>query len=298
MTGNFRGVLWALGSVVFMTGMGLVIKHLAALGVPLAMIVFFRQALVLLISLPWFVRMGTGVFRVHRPGLHILRSLFSVIAFCALAFALDRLILADAVALTFSTPLWSIIGSVILLGEAVRVRRWTATVIGFIGVLCIVRPEGQFEWAMLAAISSAFFGSLSKIILKKLTATNSIGQVIVNFSLIGTILTVGPCLYFWQNLDFVQAAWLGAMGGFAFFGQICIAKAYSHGDVTVVGPMDFLRMPLAVILGIALFAEIPDMWTVTGMVIIGLSSTYIARRQAILKAPIRDHTSGVRNEGR
>jgi drug/metabolite transporter (DMT)-like permease len=88
------------------------------------------------------------------------------------------------------------------------------------------------------------------------------------------------------------------MGGFAFFGQVCIAKAYSHGDVTVVGPMDFLRMPLAVIFGIVLFAEIPDMWTVTGMVIIALSSTYIARRQAILKAPFRGHTSGVRNADR
>ena len=159
MTSNFRGVLWALGSVFFMTGMGLVIKHLGALGVPLAMIVFFRQALVLLISLPWFVRMGLGQLRTLRPGAHLLRALFSVIAFSALAFALNRLILADAVALSFSTPLWSIVGSVFLLGEAVRVRRWTATAIGFIGVLCIVRPEGQFEWAMLAAVSSGQLSS-------------------------------------------------------------------------------------------------------------------------------------------
>ncbi|MDP6785748.1 MAG: DMT family transporter [Rhodospirillales bacterium] len=280
MTGNFRGVLWALGSVIFMTCMGLVIKHLGALGVPLAMIVFFRQALVLLISLPWFVRMGPGPFRTRRPGTHLLRALFSVIAFCGLAFALDRLILADAIALSSSTPLWSIVGSVFLLGETVRVRRWTATVIGFIGVLCIVRPEGHFEWAMLAAISSAFFGSLSKITLKKLTETDSVGQIIVHFSLIGTILTVGPCLYFWRTPDLVQAAWMGAMGGFAFIGQFCISKAFSHGDVTVVGPMDFLRMPLAALLGMVLFAEVPDVWTVAGMAIIAISSAYIARREA------------------
>ena len=280
MTGNLRGVLWALGSVFFMTGMGLVIKHLGALGAPLAMIVFFRQALVLLISMPWFVRMGPRQFLTRRPGTHLLRALFSVIAFSMLAFALNRLILADAVALSFSAPLWSIVGSVFLLGEAVRVRRWTATAIGFIGVLCIVRPEGQFEWAMLAAISSAFFGSLSKIMLKKLTATDSVGQIIVNFSLIGTLLTVGPCLYFWHTPDLVQALWMGAMGGFAFFGQYCISRAFSYGDVTVVGPMDFLRMPLATLLGIALFAEAPDAWTVTGMAIIALSSAYIARREA------------------
>lgn len=288
MTGNFRGVLWALGSVVFMTGMSLVIKHLGALGVPLAMIVFFRQALVLLISLPWFVRIGPKRFLTRRPGAHLLRALFSVIAFTALAFALDRLILADAVALSFSTPLWSIVWSLLLLGEAVRVRRWTATVIGFVGVLFIVRPEGQFEWAMLAAIASALSGSLSKIMLKKLTATDSVGQIIVNFSLIGTILTVGPCLYYWQTPDLFQAAWMAAMGSLAFFGQYCISRAYNHGDVTVVGPMDFLRMPLAALLGIALFAEVPGVWTVTGMAIIALSSAYIARREAIEGPPLRN----------
>lgn len=291
MTGNLRGVLWALGSVVFMTSMSLVIKHLGALGVPLAVIVFFRQALVLLISFPWLLRVGPRNFRTRRPVAHLLRALFSVIAFAALAYALDRLILADAVALTFSTPLWSIVGSVILLGEAIRVRRWTATAIGFIGVLCIVRPEGQFEWAMLAALASALFGSLSKIMLKKLTATDSAGQIIVNFSLIGTILTIGPCIYFWQTPSLIQAGWIAAMGGFAFFGQYCISNAFAHGDVTVVGPMDFLRMPLATLVGIALFAEVPDVWTVTGMAIIALSSAYIARREGTLRPPRRTGSS-------
>ena len=107
--------------------------------------------------------------------------------------------LADAVALAYTNPLWSILVSVIFLGEPVRIRRWTATVAGFLGVLCIVRPTGQIDPAMLVALGSAVSASLSMMIVKKLTTTESPYQILFFFTLVGSVVSLGPGIYYWQT---------------------------------------------------------------------------------------------------
>ena len=283
-TNNLRGILWMFGSVAAFTVMGLIIKDIAS-QVSLAMIVLFRQWVVLLILVPWLLRAEAREIRTERLGAHALRALLALASFACLAYAVGRLTLADAVALAYTNPLWSILVSVVFLGEPVRVRRWTATVVGFVGVLCIVRPAGQIDPVMLVALGSAVSASLSMMIVKKLTTTESPFQILFYFTLVGSLVSLGPGLYYWQTPSLGQFAWLVIIGVLAFFGQICLSRAIALAEVTLVAPVDFLRLPFAAIFGFVLFAEVPDTWTLAGGTIIAVASAYIVRREAVLRQP-------------
>ncbi|OFW47224.1 MAG: hypothetical protein A3J29_17395 [Acidobacteria bacterium RIFCSPLOWO2_12_FULL_67_14b] len=279
---NLRGILWMLFSVAAFTTMGLVIKVISH-QVPLAVILLFRQGVVLALLVPWMLRTDRRQLRTRRFGLHALRAGLAVLSFACFAYALGKLFLADAMTLTYTNPLWSILVGVLILGEPVQVRRWTATGAGFVGVLFVVKPTGAVDPAMLAALASAVLASLSMAVIKRLTTTESMHQIILYLSLIGTAVAVGPAIYFWRTPGLAQAAWLVAMGALAYVGQIGLARAVALAEITVVAPMDFLRMPFAAVLGLVLFAEVPDVWTVLGIIVIGLASAYIAHREAVLR---------------
>ena len=281
---NARGILWMLASVGAFTIMGLIIKDISS-QVSLAMMVLFRQWVVLLIFVPWLLGAEAREIRTARLGTHAIRALFALASFACLAYAVGRLALADAVALAYTNPLWSILVSVIFLGEPVRIRRWTATVAGFVGILCIVRPAGQIDPAMLVALGSAVSASLSMMIVKKLTTTESPFQILFYFTLVGSLVSLGPGLYYWQTPSLGQCAWLVLIGMLAFLGQICLSHAIALAEVTLVAPVDFLRLPFAAIFGLVLFAEVPDAWTLAGGAIIALASAYIVRREAVLRQP-------------
>ncbi len=280
LSGSEKGVLWALGSVVFITALGLVVKHMGQIGVSVSTIVLFQGLLIWTFTIPLLARKGAPAFRTRRLPLHALRSVLSLGSFSGMVYALANLNLADAVALSFSIPLWSIPLSVLFLGEGVKLRRWVATAIGFAGILCIVRPGANFEWAMLVALVGAASGSGAKISTKKLTTTEGILQIMFYYSLIATLLVLPVGVWFWQPLGSVQVGWLLVSGFLGFAGQYCMAKGFALADMTIVAPMDFIRMPLSAVLGIFLFSEIPDFWTVVGITIIGAASIYIVRREA------------------
>jgi drug/metabolite transporter (DMT)-like permease len=283
-TNNLHGILWMLVSVAAFTVMGLIIKDVTS-QVSLAVVVLFRQWVVLLILVPWLLRAEAGEIRTKRLGTHALRALLALSSFACLAYAVSQLTLADAIALAYTNPLWSIIISVIFLGESVRIRRWTATVVGFVGVLCIVRPAGQIDPAMFVALASAVSASLSMMLVKKLTTTESPFQILFYFTLVGSLVSLGPGIYYWQTPSLGQAVWMTIIGAMAFVGQICLSRAIGLADVTLVAPVDFLRLPFAAIFGFVLFAEVPDAWILTGGTIIALTSAYIVRREAILRQP-------------
>ena len=140
LTVNVRSMLWMLGAAVSLTVMGALIKYLSQ-SLPIGVIVFFRMLFALLFFLPWIVGAGIGFVSTKRLGLHLVRSLFGALSVICFVYAISRLILADAFALTYTTPLWMIIFAILFLGESVGLRRGMATVFGFAGVLVIVRPH-------------------------------------------------------------------------------------------------------------------------------------------------------------
>ena len=192
-------------------------------------------------------------------------------------------VVADAVALAYTNPLWSILIAFFLLHEPVRIRRWTATMIGFLGVLMVVRPAGDIHPAMLAALGSAITASFSMMFIKKLTATESPSKILFYFSVIGSALSLLPAIVFWQTPSAEMAAWMTLMAMCAYVGSLMLARSFALAEITLVAPMDFLRLPIAALVGLTLFNEVPDLWTIAGGLVIAGASAYIARRDAMAR---------------
>jgi drug/metabolite transporter (DMT)-like permease len=268
-----------LAAVFALTLMFAVVKHLVQ-ELPVFVVAIGRTAFALLLMLPWLMRVGLDGVKTQRPLGHAMRSFLGVSAFVCLVYALSKLLLADAMVLGFTSPLWSIIVSALILGEIAGLRRIAATLAGFAGVLLIVKPHGGIEPASLIALASALLTALAMITLKRLSATEPPTRIVFYFFLFGTLMLLGPAIATWQTPTLVQWGWLFAAGLFGAAGQDWLARAYDAAEVTIVAPFDFLRLPIAAVLGFALFDEMPDRWSILGMVIIVAASLYIARREA------------------
>ncbi len=268
-----------LAAVSALTLMFAIVKHLVQ-ELPVFVVAIGRTAFALVLMVPWMMRVGLDGVKTQRPIGHAMRSFLGVAAFVCVVYALSKLLLADAMVLAFTSPLWSIVVSAVILGEIAGLRRIAATVAGFAGVLLIVKPHGGFEPASLIALGSALLTALAMITLKRLSATEPPTRIVFYFFLFGTLMLLVPAIATWQTPTLVQWGWLFAAGLFGAAGQDWLARAYDAAEVTIVAPFDFLRLPIAAVLGFALFDEIPDRWSVLGMGIIVAASLYIARREA------------------
>ncbi len=175
------------------------VRHLTATFDPLQ-VVFFRNLFGLLAMLPWLTRGGLGVLRTERLGLHVLRAAIGMAAMFLWFTTLSLMPLAEATALSFTAPLFTSVLAVVFLGEVMRVRRWTATLIGFLGAIVILRPgtEALDPVALLAVLTAAVWAS-STILVKIMARTESAGAIVTYLTLFLTPLSLVPALFVWQT---------------------------------------------------------------------------------------------------
>lgn len=274
-------LLMALAAACF-TLMGVVIKHVAT-EVPLAVIVFFRMVVALAIMLPWLARNGIAAAATKRPWGHFTRSLCGGTSLLCYIYALTQLPLADAIALSFTSPLMAIPVAVVLLGERVGRRRWTATLAGFVGVLILTRPQLEINPAMLIAVLGALLTAIAQTTARGLTSTEPTDRIIFYFAFFGTLASLAPAAWWWTTPSWTALAWMITIGTLAAIGLAASTRAFARADVTQLSPIDFLRLPLGAALGYALFDERPDHYTILGAAIIVAATFYITRREAALK---------------
>ena len=277
---NLRGVLWMLLAVTCLTAMFAIIKQMAT-ELPFFVVALMRTSVALAMFVPWLMRVGRAGIATRRLKVHFLRSFFGIASFACVVYAVGRLMLSDAMVLSFTSPFWSILLSGLILGEAIRRDRTLATVAGFIGVVMIVKPHGQVDHAMLVALGSAVLTSGAIISLKSLSRTEPPTRIVFYFFLFGTLFLLPPALLTWQTPSWSQLAWLVATGVLGGVGQNFLARAYDAGEVTIIAPLDFLRMPLAALFGFLVFSEIPDIWSAAGTAVIIGALLFIARRDAV-----------------
>lgn len=272
-----------MAAVSTLTGMFAVAKHLAAGGMPVIEVAMFRMVASLPFYLPWMIRHGLAGMRTERPLAHCLRGFFGATSLFCIVYAVAHLILADAMVLGFTIPLWSIMASALFLGDRVRLRRTIATIIGFIGVVLVVKPQGGIEPAALVALFGAMLASGAIITMKDLTRTEPTNRIVVYFLAIGAVVLIGPAIYAWQTPSLEQWGWLFVLGLFGSSGQTFLTRAYAAGEVTIIAPLDFTRVLVAALIGFALFDELPDLWGFAGAAVIIAACVYIVHREAMLK---------------
>jgi drug/metabolite transporter (DMT)-like permease len=186
--------------------------------------------------------------------------------------------------LSFSYPLWSIVIAALFMGERVRLRRTVATVVGFLGVVLVVQPQGGLQPGSLFAMSSAVLTTLALFNVKRLTATEPPQRIVFYFFFLGTLMLLPPAILTWQTPTLEQFGWLLASGVFGVIGQSCLTRAYRAGEMTVVQPMDFMRMPMAAAVGLVAFGEVPDAMAALGTLVVMAASAYIVYRATRLRA--------------
>ena len=281
LNAGVRSVIWVVLSAVFLTAMVVTVKHLGSrLGV--FEIGFFRAVVGLVLVLPVVLRKRETGMWSHRPALHLSRGVSSTAALLCGFYSVIHLPLATATSISFAGPLFVLVLAAVFLGEVVRRRRWSATLIGFLGVLIMLRPTGAVELASLVALVGAFFFATSIILIKRLLEADGPAVVIFYYGMIGTLFMAGPAFYTWITPTWEEAGLLVLTGAFGVAAQGCYIRGLAITDASALAPYGFLRLLFAALAGFAFFSEVPDMWTVVGGAVIVGSTLYIARREAIL----------------
>jgi drug/metabolite transporter (DMT)-like permease len=177
LSASLRGALWMCAAATAFALMITLVRHLTD-GLHPLQVVFFRTAFGLLAMLPWLLRQGLGVLRTGRFRLHLLRALIGIFAMVGWFTTLSLMPLAEATALSFTAPIFTSVLAGLILGEAMRLRRWSATALGFLGALIIVRPGfAAIDPAALLAVITAAIWASSTILIKIMARTESAGAI-------------------------------------------------------------------------------------------------------------------------
>jgi drug/metabolite transporter (DMT)-like permease len=283
LSASVRGALWMCAAATAFALMTTLVRHLTD-GLHPLQVVFFRTAFGLLAMLPWLLRQGFGVLRTEHLRRHLLRALVAIFAMVGWFTTLSLMPLAEATALSFTAPVFTSVLAVLVLGEVMRLRRWTAVAIGFFGALIIVRPGfAAIQPAALLAIGTAAIWASSTVLIKVMARTESAGAITTYMVLLTTPMTLLAALFVWQNPTVGQLGWAALMGAAGSAGHFCMSRALASADATVVAPLDYLRLPIVALVAFIVFGEVPGVWVWVGGAVIAGSSIYIAQRESRAK---------------
>jgi len=283
LSGNSRGALWMIASGVGFSVMAVGIKLLGH-RLENFQIGFFRVVIGFLAILPFIAGRGLARLRTRHAGVHFVRAIFGLTAMYCSYYAIARMPLADYTGLSFTKPLFATLLAIAILGETVRWRRWTATLVGFFGVLVMVRPgAATFHPAALAALTDSFSVAFLVTLVKRLPATETPLTMLFYFGLFATVMSIGPAIYSWQWPTVLEWLLLIGVGVLGALSQMFWIRAFRAGEASAVAPFDYLRLPIAATIGFVGFSELPTIWTFVGAAVIVASTLYIAHREAHLR---------------
>ncbi|MGE3302740.1 MAG: DMT family transporter [Hyphomonadaceae bacterium] len=284
LPGNMRGALWMLLAAFTFTLSTTLVKYLGDDYSP-ALQTFYRNTVAFLCMLPIILRNPRRALATNRLGILLFRSGAGTIAMVLTFYAYQKMPLADANALSFTRTLWLVPLAAFFLREHIGPRRIAATVVGFLGVLVMVQPGGanaHFGWPAMAMLTAAFLLAFNVAGIKLMTKDNSTLVLTSWAAVLGLVAAVPLALVSWRWPTPIDLALLVAMGVFALITQACYLRGMAEGDAAAMSPLDYTRLPFAVLFGFLLFHEIPNPVTLLGAAIVIGSTLYITLREAQL----------------
>jgi len=275
--------LLAIGATLFGSFMGAGVKLLSDDLHPI-IICFYRCLMGLILITPFIALNNFKALKSSNTKLQLIRALINIISMICWFSAIGIMHFEKATALGFTTPLFTTILAVIILGEVIRFHRTAALILGFIGIIVIIRPGYlPFEFGTLLMLAASFSFSFVLIFVKKLSATDSSLTIIFYHLLYMTPVFFILSLFFWESVSFNQLVIFVFMGASGLLSHWCLAQAFKLSDTTFVMPLQFTKLIWASLIGLFIFAEQPDIWTWVGGIIIFISVVYITYREAFKK---------------
>jgi len=277
-----RGALLVSGAALMFASMGGLIRVVSA-QMPNEQVVFFRNLFGLLVLVPILWQRGGRIeLKTAHPGLHLVRSLFGLAAMYCFFYALSILPLADAVLLNFTAPLFIPFVAILWLGEGVGGRLWAAIVIGFSGVLLILKPgSGLYGGAALIGLASGAFAAVAMVSLRKLSATEPPLRVVVYYGVICTLVSCVPMLLSWRAVEPRLLLMLAAAGGFATMGQYLLSRGYGCAPAAQIAPFTYTSVVFAAVYGWLFWQELPGWMSAAGTLLVVIAGVLAMRRERL-----------------
>lgn len=269
---------------LLMTANNAILKWLTS-GYPVGEIIFIRGVFIWL-PIAYFIARSGGFLsiRVTRLRLHAVRA--GCVAFSAFIYILGLryLPLADVTAIGFSTPLFVTALATFLLGENVGWRRWSAVIVGFMGIIVITRPTGDVVTAaVLLPIGSAFWTAIRDMVTRRMVTTESSNAILVTST--AAVMIAGLCTspFGWKMPTSQDFALMAGAGLFSGFGHYFMIEAFRHAEAVIVSPFRYLTIVWAIALGYLIWSDFPDSYVLGGVALVICSGLYILHREIVVR---------------
>ena len=268
---------------VFLFGLNSAVGKWLVATYPVGEFMLIRSTLTLILLSPFIWHAGRAAFaNAPRPGLQLLRIVFSAAEVAMFFWAISYLPLADTTTFYLAGPIYVTALSVLLLRERVGWRRWTAVLIGFVGVVIALRPSSSsFTLPALIALSGSVIYALLMITTRALRETNDIALMTTYF--IGAVAFGAAALPFgWVTPAPLDILFLGGVACANIVAQFCVIRSLKLASASVVVPYQYTLIIWSVVFGWQMFGELPDAYTIGGAVIIVAAGLYIFWRERIV----------------
>ena len=242
-------------------------------------ITLYRAGLVFVVLLPILFWRGRAVFNTSSIRLQVVRGGIGGLGMLCVFTGLSMISLAEVTVLLFTVPIFATLLSIVFLSEKVGVRRWTAIFVGFLGMLIIARPQGSVSTGHLFILCAALSWSTSILIAKKLTEKDTVISITFWQAMGCVPLAFIASLFVWELPSFVQ---LGALLGIAALGTVGHAMLYAAlkvGQVSVILPLDYIRIIWSAGLGFILFGQLPTLHLYVGSLLIIAATAFLSYRE-------------------
>lgn len=283
-TSNLNGIFWALIATAFFA-IAAAMAKIAVKDYHVLQILFFRQLVVFVSSLPAISTSFPNSLRTKQPLLHIFRLLGAFVALSGGIWAVSVLPLTTATTLGFAQVFFIALLASYFLNESIGAHRLGAIVAGFAGVIIVMRPgiDGILHINAIVPVIAAMGASVAIICVRKLSQTESTATLLVYQSVFVGLLAGVPLFWFWVTPDLPELLFLLTMGVMAAGGQWAGVIALRLGEASVIGNVQYVQLIYAALLGFVFFSEVPDKYTLIGAAVIISSSIYLLHRESIRK---------------
>jgi drug/metabolite transporter (DMT)-like permease len=282
LTPQMRALIFMFLAMVFFTGMSVFIRK-SAEQLHIMEVIFLRNLLACFLIIPIMIPSGIKTFKMYEPRLFFFRAIVGSIGMIAGFIAFILIPLAQATAISFTTPIFVTIGATFLLGEIIKVRRIVAIFVGFLGMLVIIQPgAGAMSIGVALAFISAGAHSVNALLVKKMTAKENPNAIVAWMVILIVPITVVPAFFVWEWPSGLTWVYLWSLALFGTLAHMCFTRAFASAEVTSLQALEFIKLPMTAFIAWLIFAEVPGVWTWIGGVIIFSSTVYITHREAKL----------------
>lgn len=282
---TLRAILMFTAGMAFFSAMNITIRLISD-DMPTPLIVFLRSIMSLFVVVAWagYLQKGIPTFPTKRLRNHFMRATIGLVSMELWFYSVTIMPVTLATALSFTTPIFTTIAALLFLGERAGMRRWAAIIVGFVGMLIILRPgvSGMSANAMIVLASSIMM-AITGILVKTLTRTEAPETIIFYMALFMIPWATIGGVYYWQDITLYQLWAVFLIAIFSTTAHLCMTRAFAKADMVVLMPFDFTRLIFTAVMAYLAFEEVMDFYTVAGSLLIVSSTVYIAHREATVK---------------